>query len=188
MVIGISIGNRLVRLKNQTRESWANVDVALKRRYELIPNLVATVKGYAAHESELLELVISARNAAAAQSGAGDAQARGETELVNKVNMLLARVESYPELRSSQQFLALQKELANTEDRIAAARRFYNHNVKEYNSLVSGFPSSIIAGMQRLHELSYFEVAELGIYQTPSVSGLNPSMVPAQPERPQLSP
>jgi LemA protein len=149
---------------------------------------VATVKGYAAHETELLELVISARNAAAAQSGAGESQARDETELVNKVNLLLARVEAYPELRSSQQFLALQKELSNTEDRIAAARRFYNHNVKELNSLVLGFPSSIIAGMQGMKELPFFEVAELGIHQVPSLAGLNPAMVPAQPEQPRLSP
>jgi len=139
--------NSLVRANNHVKESWSQIDVELKRRYDLIPNLVSTVKGYAAHENEVFEQVAQARNAAYSNTGSPESQARDENALVGVMRTLFAVVENYPELKASSHFLELQKELVNTEDRIQRARRFYNGNVRDLNNKVEVFPSNILAGL-----------------------------------------
>ena len=139
--------NALVALKNYIRESWSNVDTELKRRYDLIPNLVAVVKGYAAHERTVLERVTELRNRCAANNGAVVDQSRDETELVGALKQLLVVVENYPQLKADQNFLKLQTELVNTEDRIQAARRFYNGNVRDYRNQCETFPSNLVANL-----------------------------------------
>jgi len=140
----IGAANRLTRLRNHIKESWSDVDVQLQRRHDLIPNLVETVKAYAAHEQDLFTKIAQEREKAMASRLNLAQYARNEDELGRSVNALLARVESYPELRSSKHYLELQGELANTEDRIAAARRFYNANVRDYNTMLETFPSSLV--------------------------------------------
>ena len=162
--------NRFVRLQNLLRESWANVDVVLKRRYDLIPNLVETVKGYAAHEKDVFEHVARARELAVADVGPVAHQAQTEGELVRSVNQLLARVEAYPELKASAHFTDLQRELVNTEDRIAAARRFYNANVRDFNLLLESFTTSMIGSGMGLKPQEFFEIEELHLRAAPSVS------------------
>ena len=152
--------NRFVTQRNLIRNSWANVDTELRRRYDLIPNLVNTVKGYAMHEQEIFERIAATRAAAVAATGPADQQANAEAPLVSALRGLLAVAERYPELKASQNFLSLQHELANTEDRLQAARRFYNGNVRDYNRRVQSFPSNILAGMFGFHEEKYFEVEE----------------------------
>jgi len=152
--------NRFVSQRNLIRNSWADVDSELRRRYDLIPNLVSTVKGYAAHEKEIFERVAEARSAAVAATGPVDQQATAEAPLVSALRGLLAVAERYPDLKASQNFLGLQHELSNTEDRLQAARRFYNGNVRDYNRRVQSFPSNILAGMFGFHEEKYFEVEE----------------------------
>jgi LemA protein len=137
--------NALVALKNYIRESWSDVDVELKRRYDLIPNLVASVKGYAKHEHEALEHLTELRNRCAANNGAVSEQSRDEIQLVNALKQLLEVVENYPQLKANQNFLQLQKELVNTEDRIQAARRFYNGNIRDYRNKCETFPSYLVA-------------------------------------------
>ena len=137
--------NSLVSLRNYIRESWSNVDTELKRRYDLIPNLVATVKGYAAHEREVLEQVTALRNRCLANTGRPVDQAKDENQLVDALKRLLVVVENYPQLKADQHFLQLQKELVNTEDRIQAARRFYNGNVRDYRNKCETFPSNLVA-------------------------------------------
>ncbi len=139
--------NSLVALKNYIGESWSDVDVELKRRYDLIPNLVGAVKGYAAHEREVLKRVTELRNRCAANNGAVADQSRDEVQLVEALKQLLVVVENYPQLKASQHFLQLQKELVNTEDRIQAARRFYNGNVRDYRNKCETFPSNLVANM-----------------------------------------
>src|SRR5690606_26226261 len=128
--------NRFVRLRNHIRESWSNIDTELKRRYELIQNLVETVRGYARNEREVLERVIVLRDQCARTHGAVASQATDEKQLVEAVSQLLAVAESYPELKAQESFLKLQRELVNTEDRIQAARRFFNANVRDYRNQV----------------------------------------------------
>ena len=137
--------NALVALRNYIRESWSDVDVELKRRYDLIPNLVAVVKGYAAHERETLERVTELRNRCAANNGPVADQSRDEVQLVDALKQLLVVVENYPQLKADQNFLKLQTELVNTEDRIQAARRFYNGNVRDYRNKCETFPSNLVA-------------------------------------------
>src|SRR5881296_254136 len=146
--IGLAVSyNRFVGQRQLIRNAFANIDTELRRRYDLIPNLVETVKGYAAHEREVFEEVARARSAAAATSGQSPAtQAAAEGPFVAALGRLFAVAENYPELKANQNFLALQGELSNTEDRIQAARRFYNANVADYNRRVQAFPSSVIAG------------------------------------------
>ncbi len=153
--------NGLVKLRCQCRESWADVDTELKRRYDLIPNLLEAVKGYAKHEREVLEQVTRLRGAAVASTGSPASQAADENNLVSGLRQLFAIVERYPELKADQHFLALQRELGNTEDRIQAARRFYNANVRDYNVRVEQFPSNLIAGMFHFKTEEFFEVAPL---------------------------
>jgi LemA protein len=152
--------NRFVRQRNLVEESWRQVDVELRRRYDLIPNLVETVKGYAAHERATLEAVTAARNAAQSFEGSRAEQGQEETVLTRTLRGLLAVAEAYPELKADQHFRQLQLQLGETEDRIAAARRFYNANVRAYNTRVDAFPSSVIAGVFSFERADYFEVEE----------------------------
>jgi LemA protein len=157
--IGVSY-DRFVRQRNLINESWSNVDTELRRRYDLIPNLVNAVKGYAAHEREIFEQVAAARAAAIAQTGPPPDQARAENALVSSVRGLLAVAENYPQLKASEDFLGLQKELINTEDRIQAARRFYNANARTFNTRVQSFPSNVIARAFGFTAKDYFELDE----------------------------
>jgi LemA protein len=152
--------NNLVRATNHCSESWADVDTELKRRYDLIPNLVATVKGYAAHESTVLEQVTRARATAVASTGSPSSQARDENELVAGLRQMMAIAEAYPNLKADTHFLELQRELVNTEDRIQRARRFYNANVRELANLIETFPSNMVAGVFRFAPREYFEIEE----------------------------
>ena len=162
--------NKLVRLRQLIRESWGNVDVQLRRRYDLIPNLVSTVKGYAAHEREVLERVVEARNRAQANRGAVGSQSEDERRLVDATKQLFAVIEAYPQLKASANFLALQKELVDTEDRIAAARRFYNANVRDYNVSRTTFPIMLVAGLGDFPPQDYFEVEDHTVRAVPAVS------------------
>lgn len=150
--------NTLVALRNHIRDSWSNIDTELKRRYELIPNLVATVKGYAAHEKEIFERVTQIRTQCMARQGAAHEQAATENELTDALKKLLAVVENYPQLKADQHFLQLQRELVNTEDRIQAARRFFNGNVRDYRNKCETFPSNIIAGIFGFEKRDFFNV------------------------------
>jgi len=154
-----SIYNSLVRLRQQVKNGWAQIDVQLKRRYDLIPNLVETVKGYAAHEQQLLEKLVAAREHAVAAQGVHD-QAQANDQLSAATNLLMARIEAYPDLKASANFLHLQQELGDTEDRIAAARRFYNGNVRQWNTMLQTFPASIIASQRSYAAAEYFEITD----------------------------
>jgi LemA protein len=150
--------NSLVRLRNLCDESWSNIDTELKRRYDLIPNLVNTVKGYATHEKELFDRVLQSRNAALANTGSPTSQAKDENILMGNMRQLFALAENYPDLKASQNFMELQKELANTEDRIQRSRRFYNANVRELNTRIEVVPTNIIAGWFNFQKRELFEV------------------------------
>ncbi len=150
--------NGLVKLRLQCRESWANVDTELKRRYDLIPNLVETVKGYARHEREVFEEVARLRGVAAASTGSPASQAADENKLIQGLRQLLVVAERYPDLKADRHFLELQRELSNTEDRIQAARRFYNANVRDYNTRVEQFPSNLVAGAFTFAPEEFFEI------------------------------
>ncbi|MBL8750901.1 MAG: LemA family protein [Planctomycetes bacterium] len=156
----IATYNRFVRLRHATKESWADIDVELKRRYDLIPNLVETVKGYAKHEREVLERVVQLRNTAMNNHGSAASQAKDENALLGGMRSLFAVAESYPQLKSDANFRALQEELAVTEDRIAAARRFFNGNVRDLRNLRESFPSSLVASMARVEEPTFFEIED----------------------------
>ncbi len=157
-VWAIATYNRLVRLRNQVESSWAQIDVQLKRRHSLIPNLVETVKGYAAHERGTLEAVINARNAAVQVGGAGPAQqAEAEGVLTQMLGRLFALAEAYPNLKANENFIALQAELGNTENKIAYARQFYNSSIQTLNSAAQSFPTNLIAGLANVHPRPYFE-------------------------------
>src|SRR2546425_1435837 len=151
--------NRLVRLRVRTENAWSQIDVQLRRRYDLIPNLVESVKGYAAHERELFEEVTRARAQAQAASGVQD-QAQAENQLTRSLSRLLAVAENYPDLKASQNFLALQEELTGTESRIAYARQFYNDTVQALNTLIQSFPSRIVAGLGHFEPREFFEIEE----------------------------
>ena len=155
--------NILVRLKQQTAESWSGIDTELKRRYDLIPNLVETVKGYAAHERETLEMVVRARNQAAASSGTPEQQAKDENAFIGSMKQLFAVAEHYPDLKANENFLALQRELANTEDRIQASRRFYNANVRDLNTRISVVPSNFVANMYGFKPAEFFEIDDAAV-------------------------
>ena len=150
--------NTLVALRNHIRDAWANIDTELKRRYELIPNLVATVKGYAAHEKEVFERVTQLRAQCMASQGSPTQQAVDENQLVAALQKLMLVVENYPQLKADRNFLELQKELVNTEDRIQAARRFFNGNVRDYRNKCETFPSNLIAGMFGFKPRDFFNV------------------------------
>lgn len=157
-ILGIASYNRFVSQKQLIRDSWANIDTELRRRYDLIPNLVETVRGYASHERTVFENVTRARAAAASATGSPAEQAAAEGPFVAALRQLFAVVENYPDLKANQNFLALQQELSNTEDRLQTSRRFYNANVRNYNERVQQFPSMIIARMFGFEQEEFFEV------------------------------
>ena len=169
IIFVIATYNRIIRLRQHMREAWADVDVELKRRHDLIPNLVETVRAYAAHEREVLARLIELRNRAAADD-TPRALGEDETALQRQLGRVFAIAEAYPELRADQHFLELQRELALTEDRLAAARRFYNGNVRELNNLVQTFPSNLVAGMAGASAADYFELASDAERVAPRVS------------------
>ena len=162
--------NALVRLRQHCRESWSCIDTELKRRYDLIPNLVEAVKGYAAHEREVLSAVTAARTRAVASTGTPATQAADESRLVESLDRLLLVSEDYPDLKASKNFLALQDELANTEDRIQAARRFYNGNVRELNTRIEVFPSNLVAAVFSFRPEQFFEVASPRVRRVVDIS------------------
>jgi LemA protein len=155
----VSMYNGLIRWRNRVKESWADIDVQLKRRYDLIPNLVETVKGYATHEKETLDAVITARNKA---MDAKSVKAHGEAEnmLTGALKSMFALSEAYPDLKAVQSFTQLQNELADTENKIQASRRFYNSNVMAYNTKTQVFPTSLLAGMFGFKHEDFFEITE----------------------------
>jgi LemA protein len=151
--------NGLVTLKNRAKEAWSDIDVQLKRRYDLIPNLVETVKGYATHEKELLDKVTQARSNAMNAQGA-KAKAEAENMLSSTLKSLFAVSEAYPDLKASVNFLELQRELSDTENKIQASRRFYNTNVRDLNIAIESFPGNMIAGMFGFKQMDLFEAAQ----------------------------
>jgi LemA protein len=161
--------NGLIRLRNQSEEGFSDIDVQLKRRHDLIPNLVETVKGYAAHERGVFENVTAARSAAVAAHGP-EAQAQAENALTGALRQLFAVAENYPDLKASQNFLELQNELTDTEDKIQASRRFYNMTVRDLNIKVEQFPSNMVAKMTNVGQREFFELDEPADREVPTVS------------------
>jgi LemA protein len=155
----IAIYNGLIRLKNRVDEAWSDISVQLKRRYDLIPNLISTVKGYATHERELFEKVTEARTRAM-NAGSTSEKAEAENMLSGTLKSLFAVSENYPDLKANQNFLELQRELTDTEDKIMASRRFYNGNVRDFNTKLQVFPTNMIAGMLNFTAREFFETSE----------------------------
>lgn len=183
VVWGIAIYNRLTGLRQTIRDSWAGIDVELKRRYDLIPNLIETVKGYATHESETLSRVVELRNRAMNSTGSIASQAVDEDNLLRELRTLFIRIEAYPDLKANKNFLALQSELANTEDRIAASRRFFNGNVRTFNSMCQTVPTNLIANPFGFKPESYFELTDENQRIVPRVS-ISPGAPDAPPPIP----
>lgn len=148
--------NGLIRLKNRVEEAWSDIDVQLKRRYDLIPNLINTVKGYATHEKELFEKVTEARTQAMGAGSTGE-KAEAENALSGTLKSLFAVAENYPELKANQNFLELQRELTDTEDKIQASRRFYNGNVRDFNTKIEVFPNNVFASILNFSKREFFE-------------------------------
>jgi len=165
---GVSIYNRFVRLKNMMAEAWSGVDVQLKRRVDLIPNLVETVKGYATHEKEVFEKVAASR-AQSISAGTVKEQAAAETGLTASLRTLFAVAEAYPELKANTNFLELQKSLSEIEDQIQMSRRYYNGTVRENNVLVESFPSNLVARLGGFGKGDFFELEDEGERKTPQV-------------------
>jgi LemA protein len=191
LIFGVVSYNRFVSQRQLIKDAWANIDTELRRRYDLIPNLVETVRGYASHERTVFENVTRARSAAASATGSPAAQAAAEGPLVAALRQLFAVVENYPDLKANQNFLALQQELANTEDRLQTSRRFYNANVRDYNQRVKQFPSVIIASAFNFEEEEFFEVEdslrEAGAPQV-AFGGEGPGVTFGGPEIPHAAP
>lgn len=162
--------NSLVRLRNLVQESWRQIDVELQRRHDLIPNLVNTVKGYAAHEAGTLDAVTQARSVAAQPGASPATQAKHENVLTQALGRMFAVAEDYPDLKANQNFLELQQELTNTEDRLAAGRRFYNANVRAINTKTQTFPANLIASTFHFASEEYFEIEDPAARQAPNVS------------------
>ncbi len=160
--------NGLVRLKNQVKNAWSQIDVQLKRRHDLIPNLVETVKGYAGHEKTTLENVVKARAAAVSATGV-EQQAKAEGELSSALGRLMVVVEQYPDLKANQNFLALQEELTSTENKIGFARQFYNDSVMTYNTRIESFPTNIVASMFSFTQDAFFEIEVEAEREAPKV-------------------
>jgi LemA protein len=180
--------NRFVSQKNLIRDSWANIDTELKRRYDLIPNLIETVKGYASHEREIFEEVARTRSMAAGATGSPAAQAAAEGPFMAALGKLFAVAENYPDLKANQNFLALQGELTNTEDRLQTARRFYNANVRDFNRRIQAFPSTIIARMFNFKEAEFFEIDDATRQAGPPQVSFAPSAPPAATPSPAAPP
>ena len=164
LLIFLVIGtfNSLITLQQQVAEAWSDIEVQLKRRYDLIPNIVETVKGYALHEKETLDRVIKARNAA--MSAQGEAKGQAENMLTGALKSIFALSESYPDLKANQNFAKLQEELSDTENKIQAARRFYNGSVRDFNTKLAVFPSNVVAGFfgDRFVKKTFFGIEEAG--------------------------
>ncbi|HUU84774.1 MAG TPA: LemA family protein [Phycisphaerae bacterium] len=160
--------NGLVRLRNQVRNAWAQIDVQLKRRHDLIPNLVETVKGYAGHEKDTLERVVQARNQAVNASGV-EAQGRAEGELSQALGRLMVVVEQYPDLKANTNFLSLQEELTSTENKIGFSRQYYNDEVMRYNTRIQSVPTNIVAGMFNFKDEAFFELEDQAAREVPKV-------------------
>ena len=169
LVGGITVYNSLVTLRNRTRNAWSQIDVQLKRRHDLVPNLVETVRGFAAHEKETLEGVIQARSRATAATGNVEAQAAAESELGGALGRLMLVVEQYPDLKADQNFLALQEELTSTENRIGFARQHFNDTVLTYNNRVESFPANVFAATFDFREESFFELRDETEREAPAV-------------------
>ena len=159
--------NRFITFKNRADEAWADIEVQLKRHYDLIPNLVNTVKGYAAHESGTLEKVIAARNSAMQTSGTSAVHADAENQLSGALKSIFALSENYPDLKANTNFLELQRELSDTENKIQSSRRFYNGNVRDYNTMLQVFPSNLIANMFHFAKKDFFDVPDNGAESQP---------------------
>lgn len=172
VVFVVGLYNRLVTLRQRVREAWADIDVQLKRRWDLIPNLLETVKGYAAHERQTFEAVTKARSdaMAAAQTGSPEQRAQAENALGAALLNLRAVAEAYPQLQAIQEFKDLSENLTATEDKIAFARRFYNGNVRDYNTAIQTVPTNILAGMFGFTAEQYFELADAKEREVPKVS------------------
>ncbi len=172
VVFVVGLYNRLVTLRQRVREAWADIDVQLKRRWDLIPNLIETVKGYAAHERQTFEAVTKARSdaMAAAQTGSPEQRAQAENALGAALLNLRAVAEAYPQLQAIQEFKDLSENLTATEDKIAFARRFYNGNVRDYNTAIQTVPTNILAGMFGFTAEQYFELTDATQREVPKVS------------------
>jgi LemA protein len=171
IIVFIVTYNGLVRLRNQVKNAWAQIDVQLKRRHDLIPNLIETVKGYMKYERETLEAITKARNLAQQAASSGPAvRAKAETELSSALARLLAVVENYPDLKANQNFLALQEELTSTENKISFSRQYYNDSVLSYNNRTQMFPSNMVASMTGFKASEFFEVSVAGEREAPKVS------------------
>jgi len=171
IIVFIVTYNRLVRLRNQVKNAWAQIDVQLKRRHDLIPNLIETVKGYMKYERETLEAITKARNLAQQVASSGPAmRAKAEDELSSALGRLLAVVENYPDLKANQNFLALQEELTSTENKISFSRQYYNDSVLSYNNRTQMFPSNMVASMTGFKASEFFEVSVAGEREAPKVS------------------
>ena len=163
----IFVYNSFVSLINRAKEAWADIEVQLKRRYDLIPNLINSVKGYAAHESKVLDQVTGARASAMNSQGANKNHAEAENMLSGALKSLFAVSEAYPDLKANQNFLALQNELSDTENKIQAARRFYNGNVRDLNTSIEQFPGNLIAGIFKFSKMEFFDLADNDVAQNP---------------------
>lgn len=171
ILVVVVIYNSLVRVRNQMKNAWSQIDVQLKRRHDLIPNLIETVKGYMTHERETMEAVTNARNLAQGAVGAGvGAQSKAEGELSGALSRLLAVAENYPDLKANQNFLALQEELASTENKIAFSRQFYNDSVLKVNNKIQMFPSNIVASITGFKVGEFFEIEVPAEREVPKVS------------------
>ncbi len=164
----IGIYNGLVRLRNQVKNAWSQIDVQLKRRHDLIPNLVETVKGYAGHEKQTLQGVIEARSKAVSATGV-EAQGQAEGQLSSALGRLMVVVEQYPDLKANQNFLALQEELTSTENKIGFSRQHYNDSVMMYNNKIEIFPNNVLAGMFSFAREAFFELEEATQREAPKV-------------------
>jgi LemA protein len=167
-IYGVSIYNALVRLRNQVKNAWSQIDVQLKRRHDLIPNLIETVKGYMTHERDTLENITRARSAAVDASSVGD-KSKAESELSSALQKFNLVVENYPDLKANQNFLSLQEELTSTENKISFARQSYNDQVLFYNNKIEMFPSNILAGMFNFVKEEFFEIEVAAEREVPKV-------------------
>jgi len=158
LIWAVMVYNGLITMKNRVDEAWSDIDVQLKRRYDLIPNVMETVKGYAKHEDNVFKQVTEARTAAMAAKGDLKSSAQAERDLSGTLKTLFAVAENYPELKANQNFMSLQQELSDTEDKIQAARRFYNGNVRDYNTQLEVFPNNFLAGMFNFKKRELFEI------------------------------
>lgn len=159
--------NSFVSLRNRTKEAWADIEVQLKRRYDLIPNLVNTVKGYATHESTVFDNVSQARARAMSSGGTSEAHAQAENMLTGALKSVFAIAEAYPELKANTNFLSLQAELSDTENKVQASRRFYNANVRDLNTKIEMFPNSLIAKMGNFSKMEFFDIPNDGVESKP---------------------